>query len=947
MKKRMKVNSTILLSLLVLITSLCLGLTVAWFTSSSNVSGTIIMGHLKVTDITDSSGATVSWNKNNIVPGESIASGNYTAKIDTNIAYYTRLLFKASVTPLPEAVHNEGCPENKDNDILSISIGNGTDGFTKSSSVTKDGYTAYYKLTPSTKNSTAETFSLHISVDETVGNGGCKYYMGASISLEMIAQVIQAEHVPELPANGQFANADEMQNWWNYYYDNFAKDETAYPSLSFSYSNSPNVATVIQVMGGSNISVTIPDKVLKNGTEYAVTTIGANSFQDSNNITNVTLLDGIVSIKENAFANCTSLKYTEYGNAKYLGNSGNPYLALIKAKAKNIDNVTIHTDCKIIAGEAFKNCSALDNVTIPNNTISIDANAFAGCTNLNNVDFENTVGWYKTADFEYGSNITPSTLVTQLKNGVSLYRDAFALTFTLMENSAVLSKCNLNMETAEIPSVAKIDGTLYPVTIIGRNCFDGFKGKTILLPDSIDTIGAYAFQNCINLETIDVTENTISYIANTTKMASSIANISLSDKTIFAYSSGKVAEHIAKMAQKLKNFSAFLQNLPNEADGSYYIPGYFDARMAFKSETSAIRSITLPSNMKGVYVSHNYRKLGSDNVIPNKSTDSSINSNVLSGTSVTIADVIARQKRELEKLRQEKTNCQAVAFPSTLTSLNFKNKNGLCLGNADLNMTSTTVGQLTNAYLTKSANDLTGEDCAIAFKQGFGFIRCESNDEYPTMQFNYDEVSKTAIVRANGNNKPTGSVNIPSQVTKNGINYIVNAVVAFNDCSSLTNITIPTSIMCISDNAFDNCPQLNYSIDGNAKYLGNADNAYMVLVSAINTNIDSVTINENCVMILGKAFANCAAPLNLTIPTNIKFLGSEIMAGCVNVGVHCSSKPWKTYIASDEVEITMFLLGGKLTGGSVSIADAIEKQRYAMDKMMGITVYPFYLDATN
>lgn len=127
MKKRIKLNSVIILGSLVLLASLFLGFTVAWFTSNDSASGTITMGHLNITKLSDSDDAEISWTSTNIAPGESIASGTYKATIDTNIAYYTRVLFKADVSPVTGATHSDTCTESftTDNDILSISLGGG------------------------------------------------------------------------------------------------------------------------------------------------------------------------------------------------------------------------------------------------------------------------------------------------------------------------------------------------------------------------------------------------------------------------------------------------------------------------------------------------------------------------------------------------------------------------------------------------------------------------------------------------------------------------------------------------------------------------------------------------------------------------------------------------------------------------------------------------------
>lgn len=96
-------------------------------------------------------------------------------------------------------------------------------------------------------------------------------------------------------------------------------------------------------------------------------------------------------LNKGAFSKCSNLKYNEYNNALYLGNEGNKYLVLIKAKSKDITSCQINANCKFVYCEAFIDCSGLTNITIPNSVTSICCNAFNGCSGLTSITIPDSV----------------------------------------------------------------------------------------------------------------------------------------------------------------------------------------------------------------------------------------------------------------------------------------------------------------------------------------------------------------------------------------------------------------------------------------------------------------------------------------------------------------------------------------------------------------------------
>lgn len=159
-------------------------------------------------------------------------------------------------------------------------------------------------------------------------------------------------------------------------------------------------------------SVTIPE---------GVTQIGAFAFADCWSLTDITIPSSVTSIDNRAFSGCTSLEYNVYGNACYLGNSSNPFYALISAESTYIDSCDIHTDTKIISGAAFQYCSQLTSISIPTGVTFIGCEAFSACDTLTSIAYEGTTAqWGDIAVDTYWNYRTPATEVICTDGAVSL-----------------------------------------------------------------------------------------------------------------------------------------------------------------------------------------------------------------------------------------------------------------------------------------------------------------------------------------------------------------------------------------------------------------------------------------------------------------------------------------------------------------------------------------------
>ena len=132
-------------------------------------------------------------------------------------------------------------------------------------------------------------------------------------------------------------------------------------------------------------SVTIPN---------SVTSIGQYAFSGCSGLTSVTIGNSVTSIGEYAFHNCSGLQKVIVPDiAAWCGisfgyDSANPLSYahhIYSDENTEITDLVIPDGVTSIGNYAFRNCSGLTSVTIPNSVTSIGIYAFYGCSSLTSV----------------------------------------------------------------------------------------------------------------------------------------------------------------------------------------------------------------------------------------------------------------------------------------------------------------------------------------------------------------------------------------------------------------------------------------------------------------------------------------------------------------------------------------------------------------------------------
>ena len=230
-------------------------------------------------------------------------------------------------------------------------------------------------------------------------------------------------------------------------------------------------------------TVNIPATVEYSGVTYDVTSIGENAFEGCSGLTAVTIPNSVTSIGSYAFEGC-----------------------------RGLTSVTIPNSVTSIGNSAFSNCSGLTSVTIPNSVTSIGIYAFSGCSGLTSVTIPNSVTSIGSYAFYGCSGLTSVTIPNSVKSiGDEAFEDCSGLTSIKVESGNTVydsrNNCNaiIKRETNEL--IAGCKNTVIPnsVTSIGSYAFSGCSGLTsVTIPNSVTSIGNYAFYRCSGLTSVTI-----------------------------------------------------------------------------------------------------------------------------------------------------------------------------------------------------------------------------------------------------------------------------------------------------------------------------------------------------------------------------------------------------------------------------------------------------------
>ncbi|MBR2967506.1 MAG: leucine-rich repeat protein [Clostridia bacterium] len=247
------------------------------------------------------------------------------------------------------------------------------------------------------------------------------------------------------------------------------------------------------------------------------TVVPYKAFENCEHIETITLPDTIVNIENLAFFGCSKLT-----------------------------NFVLPNNVVSIGGGAFLNCSSLVEIVIPQSVEEIGSEAFCECENLETVHLLRpySMGATELGSACLGSSRGGSTQLSKITvpdmESVQNYKQqliSYGLQNLVVGETIGLSYTLLNDGTYAVgKGETEISGELIisptyngePVTIINNNAFDNCTEiTTVILPNTIATIGSAAFSGCTDITSITIPSGVISIGASAFSGCTGLTNITI------------------------------------------------------------------------------------------------------------------------------------------------------------------------------------------------------------------------------------------------------------------------------------------------------------------------------------------------------------------------------------------------------------------------------------
>ena len=274
---------------------------------------------------------------------------------------------------------------------------------------------------------------------------------------------------------------------YNWYEDEFNSDITLYANwvneddgVPFTYVTLDDGTIEIRSYTGKRRYITVPEEI----EGKAVSSIGEFAFKGETRLREVRLPSRLRRIRTGAFAGCTNLykidipaSVTEIGASAF-------------SNAVRLGTLAIPADSSLISigDEAFANCAKLRRVDIPASLERVNGSAFFGTTSNMEINVASKNKHFVSID---------GVLFNYTKSMIVAYPAGRTASYTVPENVRYIGSCAFAYTKA-----SSVD--LGSVTEIGGSAFAASSLSAVVIPDTVISMGQYAFQSSAYLSSVKI-----------------------------------------------------------------------------------------------------------------------------------------------------------------------------------------------------------------------------------------------------------------------------------------------------------------------------------------------------------------------------------------------------------------------------------------------------------
>ncbi len=597
-----------------------------------------------------------------------------------------------------------------------------------------------------------------------------------------------------------------------------------------------------------------------------ITSIGDYAFRNNNNLTSITIPEGVTSIGDYVLRDCSILTdiHVDDNNTAYQSidgvlftKNGTTLVACPSGKTgeytipkgvtgidkgafegcsnltsitipagvtsieeytfrdcSNLTRITIPEGVTSIGNSAFVHCSSLTSATIPEGVTSIGDNAFYGCSSLTSITIPAGVTSIGNSAFGYcssliGINVNANNTAYQSIDGVLFTKNCNTLIVCPIGKMGeyTIPKGVTSIKTGAFGFCSSLTSITIPegVTSIDNATFNGCSSLTsITIPNGVTWIGDSAFSGCSSLISITIPEGVTNIGTWAFQNCSSLISITIPKGVT------RIRDNAFSGCNNVENLVLGVNDNPvpsNKLKTVKILDGVTSIGNSAFSDCSNLTSITIP---KGV-----------------TSIGGWAFCNCSSLTSIAMPEGVTSLNNYAF---EDCSSLTSITIPKSVTSIGYKTF-------ADCsNLTSITIPEGVT-----SIDNLAFENCSSLTS-----INVDANN---TVYQSIDGVlfTKNGTTLVACPDGKAGEYTIPKGVTS------IDKY-AFWGCSNLTSITIPEGVTSIQEYTFHGCRRLT-----------------------------SITIPEGVTSIQAYSFRSCSSLAGITIPEGVRWIGNDAFEGCISL----------------------------------------------------------------